>query len=888
MNGSELLRPSALALVCALAGTANAQSLIGCTPPTGLPASDYVCLDDYATNTDLLWRSIGLVNFSDSLGTDFVPFPTGGPVDPYSGLYADLEFRSYYGDRLGYEANGLFDVNGDGFNDWTTTWYDARPIDGLTNSPRVPVDAYVMPAHTDFLGNTYFAHSAADLASRTTWNKVGMLRVFSGKDNSQIGQEMWSHRNNAIAPHELGPLRDIDGDGRDELVVAANTFNGTRGGVYVMSYTNKYNAPGDTTERWVCIMHIAGVNSQSEFAYELEDTQSDFNGDGQNDIVAASTFWRVAGGREGNKTGAGWIFLTPPQQFFIDVQKSTTWPTDPLRDNVKRPLELIAEVDYNLCVMQLDDTTGMPIDPHNNIPPNADDLRVGSIGDLADAGDLDGDGHTDFSVFGFYRYDDNGKEVTTGAVYFMLSSDGFGSTGYTLHDKQSRIIGLDQDKNGDDIPMLDPNYVGVAVDIYQDAEVVFHGDDERSYSNNLRSYFRHTLDDSGGTDMALISYKGTNFGRVDVYLDGQTTPRFYPTGSIGSLIPPAGPMRPLAYSFDDLYNDLTVAPEYSFGGGSVYATDGTPLSLGNINGLNFVGDYDGDGDTELSISTIKGYKLGTGNPNYSLIGTASVIDIPNAGGDPTVLQSIQHETPIYHSINNPLTGLSYGGSGMHRRGFGASAAWDQDKDGRDDLLLKASSTAQQVHYAPDPFGSNTPVQIFDPSNPIYDGYRPYQTTENPGAGSTHILLSPPSEPELVTGRSLYSAEPGGTSEIHISLTVDKISPEIDPATFTTDGNTFARDFDQNEFVIELVATEQGAACRTAVVQALPSTAAGAVAPRRFSFKFPVDGCSSSPAGMLLRIRSRWINDDPLDPGYGQPWITPVPPARGFGTFTPGG
>lgn len=862
-----------------LAGQVSGQSLIGCAPPTGMPAEDFLCLDDYATNTDLIWRSIGQVNFGNSTDPAFVPFLSTSPNNPPP-LYVDIPFHSFYGDRLGYEASGLFDVDGDGFNDWSTTWYDARPVDKLTDTARVPNDAYVMPVIPFYEGHSGYAETAANLATRDTWNKVGMARVYSGRDNSQIGQELWSHRNHAIAPHEIGPLKDIDGDGRDELVLSANTYNGTRGGLYVMSYSANYNTPGDTTERWVCIMRISGQNSASEFAYELEDAQSDFNNDGQNDIVAASTFWRADGDRAGNTTGAGWIFLTPPLQVFLDIQASSTWPTDPLRDNVKRPLEFVAEDDYNLCVMQLDDATGMPIDVENDVPPGAAALDIGSIGDIADAGDLDGDGHNDFAVFGFYRYDDQGTEVTTGSFYFLLSSDGFGSAGYTLHDKQSSVIGITTDGSGHDVPQIDPNFDGVAVDVYQDAEVVFHGDANRGYSNNLRSYFRLNLDGTGSADMALVTYAGqyNANGIVDVLLDGQALPRFSPTGSIGSNIPPAG-QRPLAL----FYYDSVIAPEYTFSGSGTYASDGiTPLSLGNISGVNYVGDFDGDGDTELSIGTTKGYSLQTGNPNFSLINTVSVIDIPAVGGVPMVLKAVQHETPTYHAQFEALTGSSYGTGGMHYRGLRGVAAWDQDFDGRDDLLFATAATPQKLLQAPDPFGSATPVQLFDEMDLDYVGYRPYQIEgQGEGAGSTHVLLTPPSEPSLISGRTLYALSQTGNASVRIQLTVDMISPEIDPMLTGFDGFTFDRQFDQSEFVVELIATEQGAACKSTVVQANPTTVTGATAPRRFTIEFPMDGCSSSPDGMLLRIRSRWINDDSSAPGFGQPWITPVPPVQGI-------
>lgn len=313
-----------VATLTLFAGQASWETEIGCMHPTGMPPADFLCLDDYATNTDLIWRSIGQVNFGNTIDPAFVPILSASPNNQSPMIYEDIPFHTFYGDRLGYEASGLFDVDGDGFNDWSTVWYDARPVDKLTDTARVSNDAYVMPVVPLLEGNPGYAETAADLATRDTWNKVGMARVYSGRDNSQIGQELWSHRNNAIAPHEIAPLKDIDGDGRDEVILSANTYNGTRGGLYVMSYSANYNAPGDTTERCVCIMRISGENNASDFAYGLEDAQSDFNCDGQNDIVAASTFWRADGNRPGNTTGAGWIFLTPPRQVFRDIQDSTT------------------------------------------------------------------------------------------------------------------------------------------------------------------------------------------------------------------------------------------------------------------------------------------------------------------------------------------------------------------------------------------------------------------------------------------------------------------------------------------------------------------------------------------------------------------------------------
>lgn len=364
--------------------------------------------------------------------------------------------------------------------------------------------------------------------------------------------------------------------------------------------------------------------------------------------------------------------------------------------------------------MQLDDATGMPIDIENDFPSGAADLAVGSIGDIADAGDLDGDGITDFAVYGFYRYDDQGTEVTTGSIYFLLSIDGFGSAGYTLHDKRSSVVGLTTDKMGNDIPDIDEHFVGVAVDVYQDAEVVFHGDDSQHYHHNLRSYFGLNLDGTGSSDMALVTYaysgENNSDGKVYVLLDGQASPRFSPTGSIGANIPPVG-QRPLAL----FYNDPVINPDHTILSNSgTIASDGvSPVSLGKIANVEEVGDFDGDGDTELSISTSEFYSLQTGDPTFSIINTVSVIDIPGASGTPAVLQAIQNETPTYHAQFDALTGSVYGDEGMNFRGLRAVAAWDQDFDGRDDLLLATAAIPQKLLKAPDPFGSGTPVEIFD-------------------------------------------------------------------------------------------------------------------------------------------------------------------------------
>lgn len=82
----------------------------------------------------------------------------------------------FYGDEVGYSGGGVGDVDGDGYHDYVVNWYRTE-IDGVGFN----------------------------------WNEVGVVRVYSGKDGSQIGQDIWGKRDHNIVSHEMSWLRDIDG-----------------------------------------------------------------------------------------------------------------------------------------------------------------------------------------------------------------------------------------------------------------------------------------------------------------------------------------------------------------------------------------------------------------------------------------------------------------------------------------------------------------------------------------------------------------------------------------------------------------------------------------------------------------------------------------------------
>lgn len=89
-----------------------------------------------ASHPNVTYRALGSVN---QLEHD----PNQDDVfDPCTSPCCDENVAGFIGDRLGYDASGLYDVDGDGYNDWVETWYFAEPKrPGLSGAERVPANA---------------------------------------------------------------------------------------------------------------------------------------------------------------------------------------------------------------------------------------------------------------------------------------------------------------------------------------------------------------------------------------------------------------------------------------------------------------------------------------------------------------------------------------------------------------------------------------------------------------------------------------------------------------------------------------------------------------------------------------------------------------------------
>lgn len=949
--------------------------------PTGFPLDLWTCLDDYQSDKDVLHRVVGKVNFlntTDDDGSTFEPVGSAHPVLGSNIALKDTPFRIPWGDRVGYAASGIGDVDGDGYNDWVTTWYDASPWDP-TGGPtgvaggvaRAAIDAYVIPVSSEELGSplnaTKYVHDAQALRGKKNWDKVGFARVFSGRDGSQIGAEIWGHAYGCKFPHEVSPLKDIDGDGRDEVIMSSNTSDRDRGSVNVLSFTNLYNERDgsgnliDTTERWVCVLRIVGESNLSQISYELEDRASDFNRDGQDDIVTASRWWRALDTDENidrmySRTGGGWLFLTPPTSVFTAMQASAAWPIDTAREH-KEPIELIAEEHYNLCVMQLDSSgtavyCGVPGDPGDTCCE-----RVGVISDLADAGDLDGDGESDLVVTGGYTEgnpceDDEISQVV--GLYFLLSSSGWraydGANWITYKLDNTRHSVVDSVKSeaaisalpaGEKPWTISSTEVTVAIDAYQDSQLVIHGNASRGFPENGPGFLGGV--NIGGTgsdesDFALVSSAGGNSINSEVLVLLDENDHFdSANGQFGQAISTHMGTGPVTIEYDTIRSSEKFYYIYSSGPDRPRIEDasGSQVATGTMSYVEFAGDYDGDGDMEFAVTSQK--VVSVSNPNgtgtdSSTMSYMNIIDIgdtlPSTSRLPGfILHAFLQETPVYYPSVTLLggtmtpglkrTGASFGPDGLHRRGLSAFTCGDLDGDGRDDILMRAPAFHAPILKAPDPRNfvdpepspAFAPVELFDESltdtGQTYATFRPYWAGEQEGgAGSTHIVLSPPGIPEHVStaSKGKFIVEPGGTgptpnpSGIRFWLAIRHISAEVGSGIDTT-GDDFARAFDHSEFTVDVIDATGGYPIGMPTVQASYTAQSSLVVPTSPSTQEPyrflvfdvpfcpgctgctacpscVDCWAADPSDYQFMIRSRYKDFN------GVPFVVPMPGISG--------
>jgi len=345
------------------------------------------------------WSALGKVNWSPWAGSPWkTHYDNAGSNSIFNengAGFSPAPSHSPYGDALAYIAGGVGDVDGDGYGDFGLSWYHAEA-------------AFPNGSHRDGIG-----HHTHEAQNFTELEDVGFVRIMSGDPNfnsfagpladrtsdydvsndnhtmpnadfdysdRQIGHEFWGRVDFAIWAHEIATIGDINGDGKDDVLLTANNtvspLSSSMSGVAeIWSYTNLYNLDVENSHshdsaydpampRWVKLIEITGRKDYSEYgssgrislseeiAYQAysgplpDDSDGsngyqpgattgfdiDFNNDGQPDLILASKFFADASLghptglisnppslRNTHSPGAAWIYLLPKAEVFEEI-----------------------------------------------------------------------------------------------------------------------------------------------------------------------------------------------------------------------------------------------------------------------------------------------------------------------------------------------------------------------------------------------------------------------------------------------------------------------------------------------------------------------------------------------------------------------------------------
>jgi len=425
-------------------------------------------LGDAAVGGDVEWSALGRINWKPLTGGPWNNNPGG-----FFGTGSTVPTMSPYGDILAYTAGGVGDVDGDGYGDYAVTWYEAdmdrgdpcgnHPVPWSTNNNTVVNPSGSAPERIGFIrvmsgnpsGGTSGTCTDADEATgvidtlnvdgsnQTNYiRRIGAPVAYLG--DPDVESNFWGNGDNDLWSHEITTLGDIDGDGRDEMMLSAN--RGQAGMVEIWAYSNRYhNDSNNTEDRWVRLLTITGVNDSSvteEFGYQSYEGPPpdltnmsfgrDFNDDGQPDLMIASKFYNDNNTSRNESVGAAWVFMLPKSNVFAEVDRVSP---DLCDAESNRDGSTVADDIVDLLPLKL--TTNdysVRITGHQ-------EKQVGHSGtyyprhfgyDISPAGDIDDDGYLDLTVSAPYHYDDaayasyvanpsTAPAAHTGRLYFFLS-----------------------------------------------------------------------------------------------------------------------------------------------------------------------------------------------------------------------------------------------------------------------------------------------------------------------------------------------------------------------------------------------------------------------------------------------------------------------------------
>lgn len=234
-----------------------------------------------------------------------------GQAKVYSGASGSL-LHTFNGsspdDYLGNSVSGAGDVNGDGHADLLIGAWGESAVLGFSGTAYLfsGADGTLIRKYEGLIDHGYFGHSVAglgdvdgdgvpdqaigEMGNDTFGYNTGAAYVFSGATGAML-QSWIGVAGNSRFGERMANLGDIDGDGRDDLVVSA-MFQAPKGTAHVLSAST-----GAT------LYALTGYDPTEVFADQVGPAQ-DVDGDGVPDIMVGSDRYYQSGGY----TGMGRVF----------------------------------------------------------------------------------------------------------------------------------------------------------------------------------------------------------------------------------------------------------------------------------------------------------------------------------------------------------------------------------------------------------------------------------------------------------------------------------------------------------------------------------------------------------------------------------------------------
>ncbi len=674
---------SMIPVLVTLAGTITASAQLP-TPEIELDLNDY-----YQGSTD--WQ---------------VPpnWPVLGQVNEMYVVESGYETIEWEGDRLGYAANGVGDVDGDGYDDLAINFY-FRAVD-------LDDDGVIEPSE----------------------RRVGCVEVLSGNGGSRIGEmivgnplnpnegDLWlAHAINHIdllLPHEFDPVTGKRTKHTTEVVLTTsratepgiNNPNSKLGGaVFVYAFTDDYNTdPMDTDPHWVNVLTIWSDDTRDEFGFTLAHSHGTTNDDSPlsyhiEDLYVGS---RVFSGDGVDDKGGFWIFCMPDVDVWEDHRDNAGAlnPGDPF----VQPVQIYAS-DASFSIVD-----GDPEDPDGpGGDPPIDPLRFGAK--ILPFSDLDGDGLVDV----------------------MAGSDTSWSDGHGLgYGKMYGFLTTSDVRTGTDIKDVDPciEYDSTAMKAvgadwtsatqlfleWQEADFIIQGDADNQLKRVVAGEF--TGDDK--LDFAVSTQNDTipspDEYRIDIFEVAKET-------GVGGM--PSGPTAQSVYTLGGAAT-AWFPNEYA----SISETSGG--NAVNIEAKDNVGDTNADGVDDLMIWA------NVVRPAFQILDLTN-LDAMGDGYD--VIYSYKSEEkwtdadkigengdwrPPHGVLTAKITSsVTYEASPFTIRAW---PAWDANGDGLNDVLVSAVTYPWPI------------PPIIDTENPMkwhrsLDGYHDTLTNGLVGSGGTREL-----------------------------------------------------------------------------------------------------------------------------------------------------